>query len=159
MIDLKGKLVKLIFKNGMTAEGVVASWSSETSILNNTTDLGYLIIHKTLENVMMIRVIEQTTKEPISKQVDLQDANTVAEVKHPRVWLGTLPNHKHKISEAIKNKDNEAIKDLAKQQSYDQKKYISEKLKNTTVVPEVNNYEYPDFTKFKPINRSSKKNN
>lgn len=68
MILLQDKKVRVIFKNGMSVDGVVQEWSNDLSILKNEENDNLLMIYETSSNVMMVQVIVEETKEERQKR-------------------------------------------------------------------------------------------
>jgi hypothetical protein len=146
MNDLRGKLVKLFFKNGMVVEGRVRSWSPTISVLgvDNPLAPGYLIIHETMQNVMMVRVLEVTATKPspVSWQEPLADGPP------------QLPPGQAEADPVMRARK---LAEIRKRQIQEHKTQLSERLQRGTVAgastTEVN-YEYPNLSKLKPVNRT-----
>ena len=69
-MNLIDKKVKIFFKNGLTAEGVVIEWTDKKSILKSEASDNILIINNSIDNVIMINVsCNKTTPEPIKDEI------------------------------------------------------------------------------------------
>lgn len=53
----KGQYVKIIFNNATQAEGFVEEWSDNTSVLKAEDNSSYLVINKTFEDIMAIKIM------------------------------------------------------------------------------------------------------
>ncbi len=144
-MNLQGKVVKVFFKNNVTIEGIVRSWSSGLSILDSVSGPECLIIHETLHNVMMVKVLansEPQKPRPVSWQEPLPETT-------PQLPAGQLETNA--IQRAKK------LAEIRQQQIQEHKIRLAEKMHQGNIVGadiRETNYEYPDFTKYKPINRS-----
>jgi len=56
MLPTTNSQVKLMFNNGISVEGKVITWSDDISVLQSS-DGGKFIIHKTKDNVMVVKII------------------------------------------------------------------------------------------------------
>ncbi|MDP2685258.1 MAG: hypothetical protein Q8P20_09575 [bacterium] len=59
------KQAKIFFKNGISCEGVIQSWSDDCSVLLDGSSNSQLYIYNTKENVMMIKFANATEQAPI----------------------------------------------------------------------------------------------
>lgn len=70
MISLQGKRVRVIFKNGMSVDGIVQEWSDSLSILKNEETENLLLIYETSSNVMMVHVIVKENEEIVRPRIE-----------------------------------------------------------------------------------------
>jgi sRNA-binding regulator protein Hfq len=78
-IDLINKQVRIFLKTGLSAEGIVSSWSNEQVILQDVKSNNLLIIYDPQENIIMIHVIINAPKEQNALPKE-QSEKSVAEV-------------------------------------------------------------------------------
>lgn len=90
MISLQDKKVRVIFKNGMSVDGIIQEWSNDLSILKNEDNDNLLLIYETSTNVMMVQVIVKETKEEWRKRradaieaLEQEAKATYSEIKDP----------------------------------------------------------------------------
>ncbi len=63
----KGTFVSVYFKNGILEQGIVESWSDNKSVLKSVSGNSLIIIQKTLEDVMLVKI------EIKSKPIEFDD--------------------------------------------------------------------------------------
>ena len=56
MTPKEGDYIKIFLNGGVQAEGYVVCWSDNTSILSSNNSSDFLVINKTSDNVMMIKI-------------------------------------------------------------------------------------------------------
>ena len=108
MKPVKGNQVHIFFRNGMQAEGIVESWSDGVSVLGTSDPTRKLIINKTSDDIMMIKIVatpmpkEQLPSvpetirphpEPLSKE-----AQEARKPLPPEMLVGALQDRVHKTS-------------------------------------------------------------
>lgn len=80
-----GQTVAVVFRNGYKVDGVVISWSDNKSVLKSLTGASNIIIQKTLEDVMLIKInfakeiFNEIKEKPIKEERDLK---TLVEMKN-----------------------------------------------------------------------------
>lgn len=74
----KGQYVKLMFNGGQSAEGFVDSWSDDKSILINRERTSMLIIQRTKESVLFVKIITQTQTQSVPKSELLEAFEEIA---------------------------------------------------------------------------------
>lgn len=143
-MNLSNKHIKIHFKNGLTVEGIVIEWTDGKSIIKSLASEDLMVIHQTLENVMMFRVLTEKQKiEPSS--------------------LKQMPDVIFEEEENFKSDPKlEVMKlvELRKLQLKEEKEAIAKALRKS-FVPDGNikdHYVYPDFTKLKSSNSFSSQN-
>jgi len=80
-MNLVDKKVKIFFKNGLTAEGVVIEWSDKKSILKSEASNNILIINNSLDNIMMINVSCENAESESPKNEIKNDFNFESRAK------------------------------------------------------------------------------
>ena len=109
MISLQNKKVRVIFKNGMSVDGIVQEWSNDLSILKNEDNDNLLLIYETSSNVMMVQVIVKETKEEWRKR--RADALDALQKQEDEVAYHDLDNELHQGASdyIVKEAQREAI--------------------------------------------------
>jgi tetrahydromethanopterin S-methyltransferase subunit A len=85
MIPQKGQSVAVMFRNGYKIEGTVISWSDGKSVLKSLTGSSTVIIQKTIDDVMLVKInnaqeiYKEIKEKPIKQESDLQ---TLANMKN-----------------------------------------------------------------------------
>jgi tetrahydromethanopterin S-methyltransferase subunit A len=96
-----GQTVAVLFRNGYKVDGTVISWSENKSILKSLTGASIIVIQKTLEDVMLVKInsaqeiFEELKEKPIKEEADIK---TLAQMK---IALNELEREeiKEKLSE------------------------------------------------------------
>ncbi len=73
MIPAKGQFIQVRFNNGIFLDGVVQEWTDQKSILQLTDNNDTVIIQKTLQDVLLVRIFSQNPKQRQEKQQKLSD--------------------------------------------------------------------------------------
>lgn len=67
-----GKLVKVYFKSGSTAEGRIEEWNDTELILRSVHSLSLLYIYKPSDNILMVHVF---LEDPVPQVEDIPDSD------------------------------------------------------------------------------------
>ena len=70
MIPQKGQQIRCIFRNNLIIEGVVEYWSDQQSILQTSDNSGTFIIHNTLADIMVTKVIDKTSSIIVKNELE-----------------------------------------------------------------------------------------
>jgi hypothetical protein len=74
----KDKHIKLVFKNGTVAEGIVQSWTKENATLQSIYDGSQIIVMHPEKDIQLIKVmpdnVEQIVEEPVAPYEENADA-------------------------------------------------------------------------------------
>ncbi len=133
----KDTVVKVYFKNGTTAEGLVESWTNECGILRALNGENKLIIYSPLENIMMIQVSSDPVLDVEVPEKLLSAPEAVSLVERSR---NMARQHMNKIQS-----DKIAIARALK---------VGETRDNSS---KEGRYELPDFSQHRSVVSSSKK--
>ena len=115
-MNLIDKKVKIFFKNGLTAEGVVIEWTDKKSILKSEATDNILIINNSIDNVIMINVsCDKTTPEPIKDEIK-GDFNFESRAKQHREDL--IKEARSHMSKSVKQ-FSYGYPNFSKRRSYD----------------------------------------
>lgn len=148
MIDLKDKHIKVHFKNGISAEGIVVEWTDTRSVLKSLENEDLLIIHETSQNVMLIRIYMDEIK--VIPRINLNQKIVDDDMDEK-----FIPDPKLHLMKLV---------ELRKLQLQEEKAQVAKKLRKSFVpsgaVKEY--YDYPNFAKLKsangPATQSSRSN-
>lgn len=174
----KDSLVKIYFKNGTIIEGVVLAWNDKKGLLRSVGSSNRMIVYNPAENVMMVKLIlseevkalppepppeSEEPEEPIAKlaipveqaqsPVDIDEPESVEDLKGSmsertrklvQYRISQASSERKAVARALQPKPSpvEVVMDFSKQPPKVETKY----------------YESPDFTKYRPIINSRKKN-
>jgi len=131
MIPAINSKVKVIFKNGMSAEGSVLEWTDDYAILSSERDNGSLIIYDIPENVIMVRVFDNNQILPHNVEA-VEDPEVRLDVPEtdPIKRAARMSKLKTKQIKTVRNKVLDYLVNRRPPQEYQQA-----------------NYEYPNFSK------------
>jgi hypothetical protein len=139
MIPLKEQWVKVFFRNSMQAEGYVEFWSEEQAVLRADEGLSLLIIQDVKADIMAVKVYTYPdAKKP--NEPKITDERAPLDEEFEKVKRET------QIDEYLKAK---TLLELRKLQAEQDRKIISERLKDHTPTSQVKvpKYELPGFLK------------
>jgi hypothetical protein len=72
MIPAPGQHIKIFFKNGLIEEGIVDSWSDNSSTLKSLESNNILIVQNCKENIIAIKILVDVVREEVPKEVKQQ---------------------------------------------------------------------------------------
>lgn len=73
MIPQVGQYVKVIFRNGMQAEGTVAAWSDDKSVVNLPDNKSVCLIMNTKEDVLMVQMVNDISETKIGLREHMEE--------------------------------------------------------------------------------------
>lgn len=143
MIPSKDQWVKVFFRNSMQAEGYVEFWSEEQAVLRADEGLSLLIIQDVKADIMAVKVFTYSDPEPVEPESPNKPKftdTTPLDEEFEKVKRET------QMEEYLKAK---TLLELRKLQAEQDRKIISEKLKDHTPTSQVKvpKYELPGFLK------------
>lgn len=165
-IDFRGKLVKVYFHNGTVVSGTVEYWTDGKSILQAENG-NVMIIHNTLQNIMMVHVTmpktnvsdeapkdrEKTIHDFVEKKMKEQQEMVAVQPKEKESEMTTRLRHlATSRNQQIKNERNRIAQIL-------HRPGVSPEKTKEEVIQEYNSkYELPNYTQLGSVHHSSKKN-
>jgi hypothetical protein len=78
MTPVIGQTVAVLFRNGYKVDGIVISWSDNKSVLKSLTGSSTIVIQKTSEDVMLLKIseakeiFEEIKDKPIKQETDIK---------------------------------------------------------------------------------------
>lgn len=165
----KDSLVKVYLKNGLIIEGIVLAWNNQKGLLRSPEGSNQLIICNPIKNVIMIKLLipetDETKEFPKTKQIDCYVPEQVESVSETQSC--NLYPQKSSL-ESIQERTKRLIKYRLSQTS-SEKKMIAQTLAKSSLhepldfskqLPNIKTqyYEPPNFTQYRSILDSRKKN-
>ncbi len=137
MIPQAGQYVKIVFRNATQAEGVVESWSDETTILRSPDKKSVFIIQKTAEDVMAVKImLDYSGFTSLEKKLE-----------------ETKEKFKQVYDEPTVSADDLRIKSMAQLKTAmieQERKILAERMKEHRPTGIKSSYQYPDFFQKEP---------
>lgn len=136
MIPEKGQYIKCIFRNNAIIEGIVESWSDQRSVLKTSDEENLLIIQRTADDVMIVKIVLESQK--------------VKPIKNKIIAKSNLEKEFSEVYEQPSDNDlrTKRLAELKIMMAEQEKKIITEKLKDhhCSGIKSIN-YQYPSFIK------------
>lgn len=133
MTPTTGQHVRVLFRNGLSMDGIVEEWCGNYAQLKSTTDESTIIITNPTEDIMVIKILaeevpeetseESEEKEPEVISIPLAPSRSSAEVfRDPPSF-----SEPHSAYDLARNKSLAELKIMANEQ---ERQIIANKLKN-----------------------------
>lgn len=129
-------VVKVYFKNNIIVEGVVLEWSNVSALLKASSSDNKLFIYSPSENVVMVKILEDTMSAEVSPEPEPEPEPILSEMSARAQKL---------VSLKMKNINSDKFK-------------FAKTLKSESIqIDQGNKYELPNFTKRGPFIRTTAK--